>query len=33
MSEVGVFEAVRRAELKMCQWVGQRGRKGEGWEG
>lgn len=32
VSEVGVFEAVGRTELRMCQWVGQRGRKGKGCE-
>ncbi len=33
VSEVGVCEAVRRAELGMCRWVGQGERKGKGCEG
>lgn len=33
MSEVGICEAVRRAELGMCQWVGQNERKEKGCEG
>lgn len=32
VSEVGVFEAVGRTELGMCQWVGRTGRKGKGCE-
>ena len=33
MSEVGVCRALGRAGLGMCQWVGQRDRKGKGCKG